>query len=100
MCLDVAVVVEGEVVDVRVPVEEVVVVAVVEVVVVVFDVVVMGEVVVVVVVFGVVVVVLVLVLVARSASVKTRFVFPWSVKVVVPLCGTTTFLAKVPMLAP
>ena len=78
--LEVAVVVEGEVVDVRVPVEEVVVVMVFEVV--------------------VVVLVLVLVLVARSASVKTRFVSPCSVKVVVPLWGTTTFLAKVPMLAP
>ena len=98
MVLEVAVVVEGEVVDVRVLVEEVVVVAVLEVVVV------MGEVVVVVVVFEVVVVVLVLVLVlllvASSASVKTRFVSPCSVKVVVPLWGTTTFLAKVPMLAP
>ena len=94
--LEVAVVVEGEVVDVRVLVVEVVVVAVLEVVVVI------GEVVVVVVVFEVVVVVLVLVLVlvARSASVKTRFVSPCSVKVVVPLWGTTTFLAKVPMLAP
>ena len=113
MVLEVAVVVEREVVDVSVPVEEGVVVAVVEVIVVVFDVLVMGEVVVVVfevvvmgevvavvMVFEVVVVVLVLLLVASSASVKTRFVSPCSVKVVVPLWGTTTFLAKVPMLAP
>ena len=78
--MEVAVVVEGEVVEVRNLVEELVVVMV-------FDVV-------------VVVLVLVLVLVARSASVKTRFVSPCSVKVVVPLWGTTTFLAKVPMLAP
>ena len=78
--LEVAVVVEGEVVEVRNLVEELVVVMV-------FDVV-------------VVVLVLVLVLVARSASVKMRFVSPCSVKVVVPLWGTTTFLAKVPMLAP
>ena len=78
--LEVAVVVEGEVVEVRNLVEELVVVMV-------FDVV-------------VVVLVLVLVLVASSASVKTRFVSPCSVKVVVPLWGTTTFLAKVPMLAP
>ena len=92
--LEVAVVVAGEVVEVRVLVKEVVAVAVLEVVV-------EGEVVVVVVVvFEVVVVVLVLLLVASSASVKTRFVSPCSVKVVVPLWGTTTFLAKVPMLAP
>ena len=76
--LEVAVVVEGEVVEVRKLVEELVVVMV----------------------FDVVVVVLVLLLVASSASVKTRFVFPCSVKVVVPLWGATTFLAKVPMLAP
>lgn len=89
--LEVTVVVRGEVVEVAVLVEEVVVVLV-EVVV--------CEVVVVVVVFEVVVVVLVLALVARSASVKTRFVTPCNVKVVVPLWGTTVFLAKVPMLAP
>ena len=74
--MEVAVVVRGEVVDVAVLVEVVVEV------------------------LEAVVVVLVLLLVARSASVKTRFVTPCSVKVDVPLWGITAFLAKVPMLEP